>query len=212
MKKLFLLLLCIFPIFIYAEETNCSYSKQVSLQTLAVHVNYSYEYSESGKTFSIVFNNVVDGIILTGTNANIKIKEDNKVVVQYLKPGSTFVAYINGSNDSGCGDITLRTIRINLPYVNPYYNTSACKGYEELAVCKSRFLDYEVTSSIFNRSVQNYKSQKQNEDKEVKEKTLFEDVITFTKKYYIEILLVLMGTVPTILIGNSKLRKARHGF
>lgn len=213
MKKVILILSLLFPILLTAEETTCDYSKQVALQSLAVHVNYSYEYSESAKTFSIIFNNVVDDILLIATNADVKYNENKQVIVQNLSSGTTFTASIVGSNKSGCNGVSLRTIRINIPYVNSYYNTSYCNGYEELSVCKSRFLDYDMTSTIFNRSIQNYNiEKKKRESQEVEEKSIFDNAITFLKTYYIEIGLVLLGTVPTIIIGNAKLRKIKHGF
>lgn len=212
MKKIIFIILLL-PVVVFAEASDeCTYSDQVTLQSLAVHVNYAYEFNEDNETFSLIFNNVVDDIIIVYSNIDISTNDNNQVIIKNIKPGTSFTASIKGSYTNACTNVSLRTIRINVPYVNPYYNTNACIGYEEVSVCKSKFFDYEITASIFKNTIETYLKGLEEKNEQPADETIIDNVTNFFKNYGIQIALVLVSVIPTIIIGNIMLRKAKHGF
>lgn len=217
MKKI----LVAFVIFLSVSVTlkaECTYSDIVELNTLASHVNYSYEYDSLAQEFKVTFNNVTNQLKLENFNTTFE-PVNNKVVISGFE-GQTLIVEIYVSKNSKCPNKLLRTINISLPYENNYYRSSYCAGYMYLPICNTRFLSYDINfetfQGILNKQKNIDKPKEEPKENEIIEDSLIdkiiEEVTKFIKKYWLESSLIIGSSLITFLIGNAIYKKIKYKF
>ncbi len=215
MKRI-LVAFVIFLSFSVNLNAECSYSDIVELNTLASHVNYSYEYNSLKQEFSVTFNNVTNQLKFESLNTTFEPVNNNVVISGF--EGQTLYVEILGSNNSNCSNKLLRTINVALPYENNYYNSSYCKGYMDLPICNTRFLSYDITFETFQGILNKQKGPEQpkeeepEEEPEIVEESIIDFVIDFLKKYWLEGSILIGSSLITFLIGNYIYNKTKYKF
>ncbi|MEG2457345.1 MAG: hypothetical protein RSB41_00385 [Bacilli bacterium] len=216
MKKIiFILLLSFFPLLLHAK---CGYEEQNKLNTLASYVEYDYIQNKDN-TFNITLTNIVPFLEVEYNN-NIISSTNNQVVIHNLKEGQNLNFKILSSSSSPCLNSFLRSINITLPYINDYYNTELCLGYEKLQVCSSALLNYKVTYDIFVSAKEKYDEQNKEEEEIITKPTetkkqkenIFSPIIKFIKMNYIKIILVAITSIISYSIFNRIYSKKRYGI
>lgn len=154
-------LLFMFPMGIKAYE--CSNEDKERLQKLANNISVSYEeYEENGKTYFKA--------IFAGLSKEIRIYSDRRHFYYYnysnnlfdevelqVYPGNTYQFTINGSETCKYNDF--RTITINIPNYNPYYEDDVCRNAREYKLCKKWVSNNEISYDEFVSKVTEYKKQ-----------------------------------------------------
>lgn len=208
-KRLLLVLLILFPIFINAKE--CDSKAHADYVKLAESITYDNNYSKSAGTFSIVIYNIFDGMYVKNGKTEYKPNKDNTVTIPDIKEGSTVTLYVYV--DDGCGAI--KNITVIEKFFNKYYGASVCNGYDEkVNVCSSQFTSSKVTYELVLEAIKNYNGETQSvpEHKVEEEKTIVQVIVEFFKEWGIKILLVIFTLFITSTLYNIKFRKMKHGI
>lgn len=218
MKKIILSLVTFFC-FSIIVEAECGYKEIKELNTLASYVESSYQFNESTGNFDLTIINLGDKIYIRSedkyfypTSGEVKIS---------VPAGTDFSGILLGTSNSACINETLRMIKVNLPYKNPFYMNSKCVGHEELDVCNHKFLNYQLSEYTFNKLLEKGKNEdlKDNEEESnnpdiiiEEDKSFWESVVDFLKNSYVPILLVIASTCLPIAIYSVIYRKIKHGL
>ena len=211
MKKMMAFMLGFF-MFSISLNASCNYSDIKERNALASYVDYNIEFNESNQKFNIVIYNLKDSLKVN-YNGNILNTINGESKIDNIDGGTSIKVNIVSEDD--CYGKTFRIININVPYINNFYNRSECKGHEELKVCSSKYLDYELSENAFinliNKEVKKINKKENINDDLVKE-TFFEKIMNFFKKVYVPFILVIMGSLLSSLIFNPIYRKTKHGI
>lgn len=153
--------ICLFPNLIKASE--CSNEDRARLQKFADNVTYTLEEMNDG-SFSISFYGVSDEIRIYNPDnllyyRNILNSEIGETVINNLKFGSKY-RFIIQSASMTCLMDRFRTITINVPSKNPYYNDSICENAKEYKLCQ-KWENVNVSYEEFTNKVNEYIKQKQ---------------------------------------------------
>ena len=192
---LFLFILLITFVSRVDAKSTCSDARILELSALANNVNASYqhyvEYSEPYYNDSFAEENFRDSTnkfyvtiynLPKELNALV-VREDSKnaVIVGDKDKASDGVIYVDAgaasmvktftitirSSDSNCLNEALKTINVTTPMFNKFYYRQSCVDNPEFALCQEYTLtDYSsVTDASFNKSLDDYKIQKEEEEK-----------------------------------------------
>lgn len=191
-KKILIMMLLILPISIKAYCTNEQLSKY---KALAGHINSYYEFNQETKKFNIKIYNINNELTILNTNNNTKITPNSsnleQINISDLNPGNITKITVYPTN-SDCSDYRVRTIYINLPYYNNYYNDPVCKNNNN-KLCFKWVNTSIYTHEQFVDKVKIIKEeqpqQEDNEKEKIKNKYGFFD---FLADYYIIILLLII--------------------
>lgn len=205
MKKLVLFITLFFPLILNAE---CDYKSEKELSELSIYIDYSYEYNEVKNDFDVTITNLQN--LFSVEYNNKKYDLNNKITINSIELGENIQIDIKGSVYSNCPNQSFRILNISLPYLNPYYNSDKCKGYEKLSVCYSRFLNFKISSETFKNALKREQKEQQNEETKINQ--ILESVFSFFKENYIKILLVVITSIIWFVIYKNKYRKSKHGF
>ena len=149
MKKIILVILLCLPVFINAE---CDRDLHKIYVSYANDISYDTDYSISQKRFTVTLYNVIDEMTVK-YNKNTLVKKDGEVVISNIKEGTRMEIQVYAAD--GCSDV-VRTIVINQPYYNTFYNSSLCNGYEnKITYCTHKFTDLEVTEKLVKTAIKN---------------------------------------------------------
>ena len=213
MKKLSIFI-CLFFSFNLFLDAACDYKTKKELNTLASYVDYSYDYDAASNSFDVTVYNLSDN--LTISSSALITRKENEIVIKDLQEGSTIKLNIIATNND-CEGNQIRILTINIPYLNPYYDTSECLMHQSLNVCSSRFLDYKLSEEAFNTLINRDNSKKENEgiDDEAQveaSETFFDRLYSVLSKLYIPVLLVIASSVVTYMVFKPLYRKIKHGL
>lgn len=211
MKKniIILLLTILFPNVVSAA---CDAKAFVQYQKLADNVTYETSYSKSANKFSVTFYNVVPGLYITDSTNYYSADLENIIYISNIEEGKS-VSYIINTSETDCGSL-IKTISINFPYYNTFYETDRCDEYKgKLSICSSQFLNYKPTLDIFELQVKNLGGiELEKPIQEPDNRTIIDDIVDFMKDWGIQIAIVVVVSVITIIPFNAKLRKVKHGI
>lgn len=212
MKKL-LIVLSIFMLGMCRYNAECSYKDLKELNTFAAYVETSYKYNEETGYFDLTITNLGDKLYITGEKGEFYSPVSGSVTINNLSLGTAYKYNVYSSIESGCNAEFLRVINVNIPYMNYYYGSQACEGHEELNVCNSRFLAYQISENTFLSLLNKSSETKKNEEKpEDTPMDFWDKVIDYASKIYVKIILVVVTSIITISIYSVILRKVKHGF
>ena len=197
----------------YVNIEDCDYDELSLATKLMKEVNYEINYNEKNETFIVTFYNVVDLIYLEYSDSLYFGDDNNEVVIKGLKEGSNARIKVSTSV-SNCNSNSTNK-HVNVPYVNPYFGSEICVGYEYLKPCGAEFLGYENNLSIVKSAIDNdnngiepdIKNEGENENT-----TLFMDMISFIEDWWLKIIIMILVTIITVMIYNSRYRKLKHGI
>ena len=211
MKKVIFFIILLFSSNILLKA-ECTYKDQVEYNTLSSFVNYNYEFNEESQTFNLTIYNL--GEQLFARYNSVLDRNSGESKIYNVNPGTQMQVEIIAS-EGDCYLYVLRTLYISIPYINRYYNSSKCEGHEELNICNSKFLDYQLTentfNSLINKATLNEEDKPQEEIIE-QEKTFFEKALDLIKEIYIPVILVAVSSLITYLVLSSYYRKIKHGI
>lgn len=210
-KKVLLLLLILFPLYVNAED--CDRTVFLEYQKAASNIEYETSYSVKSGTFSIKFYNVINNMYLSRESNTYSPNGTTEVVVDGIEQGVN--AKFDVSTTATTCNSSLTSIIVTLPYYNKYYGSSECKDYSnKISICSSKFVNYEPTEELLESMINNYNNGIVPEEPEVpsRTKTILNDILDFTYNWGIEVLLVVVSSVSTIIIFNARLRKVKHGI
>ena len=213
MKKIVILLLILLPLKLEAAS-NCDTSKHQDYMDFASYIKQDKAYSNSSKTYTITFYNVVDGLRIKYDDKDYYPNSNSQVVIRNVRQGVNSLAYIYG--DDNCSG-SVGTVLINTPYYNPYYGTYKCEDYvDKIPYCSSQYTSVEVTDELLETAISDYhirNKEKENPNGDEEEKGSFlATLIELAKEWGIKLALVLISSFITVSIFSRKFRKIRHGI
>lgn len=211
MKKILMILVaCIFPCNVLASE--CSNSDRQRLQDLANNIAMTVEEVEyEGSPYL--------NVTFTGLHKDLKIYNslgyyyyhnfgDNIVgetTIAYLEPGKVYKFQISGVNN--CAFETVRTITLNAPNYNEYYNDSICDGVSDYSLCQ-KWINIDMTYDEFVKNVKKYKDDFQentiNEDNNNKSFTFYDFYNNYYWHTFFGLLIVLVILIYIWIKQNNK--------
>lgn len=210
MKKVFfLLVLFIWPRFVNAE---CTYSEKYELNALSSYIDYTYDYNESTNLFTVDLFNIDSRLELRYDNV-IYTPENGNVTLTNIEPGSRLSVNVYSTVENECFDEHLRVVYVSVPYFNRFYGSVLCDGHEDLNICNSRFLDYQISNQTFILLLNNeeFTLNKDDETVEIVDEDKWYDVVIDTmQKYYIKFIVATMSTIVSISIFSVIYRKVKH--
>ncbi len=216
MKKL-LIVLSIFFFGICKYSAECSYKDLRELNTFAAYVETSYKYNEETGYFDLTITNLGDKLYVNGKKTDLGelyFPKDGVVSINNLKLGTTYSFQLEAGGSTNCVAEKLRVLTVRIPYKNYYYGSDACRGHENLNVCNSEFLDYQISENVFLSLIsQKPDTTKDDNPKEPeKDLTFMERVVEYVSNIYVKIIVVVITSIITISIYQVVLRKIKHGF
>ena len=210
MKKVFfLLVLFIWPTFVNAE---CTYSEKYELNALSSYIDYTYDYNESTNLFTVDLFNIDSRLELRYDNV-IYTPENGNVTLANIEPGSRLSVNVYSTVENECFDEHLRVVYVSVPYFNRFYESVLCDGHEDLDICNSRFLDYQISNQTFILLINNeeFTLNKDQEIEEIVDEEKWYDVVIDTmQKYYIKFIVATISTMVSISIFSVIYRKVKH--
>lgn len=208
MKKVLLLCLCLF--FPCALNAECDYKTEKNMTSLSIYVDYDYTYNEETEKFDVTVYNLQNIFAFYYGGNTYSPNTDKKAYIFNIEPGTNMELEVFGTGVSLCSGKSFRKIKINIPYINPYYNSEECEGYSNTTVCYSRFLNFRISQVTFKNALHR-EEEKIDSEKENKF-DIFLNILNFIKKYYVKIVIITVTTVLSVLIYKNKYRKSKHGF
>ena len=212
MKKLILIILLLIPFVVNAEE-ECNKEKHKEYLSLADNITYDNQYIKSENRFTITVYNLFGGMYAKYNETVYKVSSDNTITISKIPCGDKVTIDIYGNDN--CSPV--KRIMVKEPYYNKYYGSEKCKGYEDiLLMCHSQFTNIEVSESLIDKAIYNYKhdiSQKvTKDDKPEEEETILSKVTVFLTNWGLKILLAVISTILSISLFSDKYRKVKHGI
>ena len=208
-KTLFLLILLAFPIFVDAE---CTYKEKYELNALSSYIDYTYDYNESSQVFTVNLFNIDEKLELRYEN-KIYTPDGGKVTLDNVEPGSRLYIDVYSTVQNECYNEYLRVVYVSIPYFNRFYGSVLCDGHEDLDICNSKFLDYQISNQTFILLLNNeeFTLNKDDETVEIVDEDKWYDVVIDTmQKYYIKFIVATMSTIVSISIFSVIYRKVKH--
>ena len=208
-KTFFLLILLAFPIFVDAE---CTYKEKYELNALSSYIDYTYAYNESSQVFTVNLFNIDEKLELRYEN-KVYTPDGGKVTLDNVEPGSRLSVDVYSTVQNECYNEYLRVVYVSIPYFNRFYGSVLCDGHEDLNICNSRFLDYQISNQTFILLLNNeeFTLNKDDETVEIVDEDKWYDVVIDTmQKYYIKFIVATMSTIVSISIFSVIYRKVKH--
>ena len=210
MKKImFLLFLCMIPLVVKAE---CTYSERYELNALSSYVDYTYDYNDSTGLFTVKLFNIDSRLEIRYDNV-VYLPENGNVTINNIKPGTRMSIGVYSTVENECFNEYLRVVYVSVPYYNGFYGSVLCKGHEDLDICNSRFLDYQISNQTFIFLLNNDDftlHEKEETVEVVEQQQWYTAVIDIMKKYYIKFIIVIISTTVSVSIYNVIYRKVKH--
>lgn len=202
-SKMIVISALIIPIKIKAY---CSNDELARYKILASSIETYYTFDDDSKKMDLTIYNITDDLL-----AQIE-KEDhypnnNEIKIYNLNPGQTIKMFIYPKES--CEEYPLRTIYVNLPHYNKYYNDEICKNNNHTLCSKW------VNTSIYTHEqfIEKIKTGTQKEETEKEPEKVNNErygFLDFLGDFYIPILLFIIIT-GSIWIYRLK-KKDRFDF
>lgn len=200
---------CLLPNLVKAE---CSLENREILQKLANNITYTTDENENG-TFKVTFAGLSDDVrILNPRNLayyrNLSDSKVGEVSIDQLKQGEIYQFYVYSATTS-CVIDRFRTITINIPKINPYYNDEICNEAKSYSLCQ-KFTEVNLNYDEFVQSVRDYikNNNRQNIDINQNDNTKTFNFFKFYNKYYwptfIGMILILVVIIILWIKENKK--------
>lgn len=203
-------------------SASCTNQEKENFKKIENNYKITYEYQSSTKKYTVTFvredKSKYEYIIYTKDDLKCKDIDDKTSKCTNFSPGKYTIG-IEGKTKT-CND-ELKTIDLNLPEYNKYYNDPLCKGIEEFVLCQETY-DKEIDYETFKSRVETYKKTKikeeenKNDDEENNPKTNNNNIsnyINYIKDNIINIIIIatfIILLITTIIITVKQQRKSRR--
>lgn len=193
-KKIFILLmLFLIPNSIKAYCTNQDITRYNKLSS---NINSYYEYDEVNNKFNITFYNVQKELFVRNTNTheqyNNSSSDINEIKIYGINPG-TQLSYGIYPISGECTDYRIRTIYINVPSYNIYYQDPVCQNNNHQLCSKwANTSMYSYEQFVNKVKIENKKEEVEEKKPEKEEKKY--GFFDFLADYYILMLLTIIVT------------------
>ena len=225
-KKTYIIMTIVLFLFnIEPISAACTQKAKDGFKKVEDEYTVKYEYDKYTKKYNIIFSGSKPDEyfyqIYTNEEFECSIINDTTSKCGHFSEG-TYTVTVKGLTKE-CNE-TLKTEKIMLPKYNKLADDPLCEGIEEYVLCNpeySKEIDYE---SFVSRT-ESYRKNKPNKKEEVvvekekekeKEKTTnetLEKIINFLKKYWIEIIVIVVFVIlliATIIVKIKSVRKSRY--
>lgn len=231
MKKILVFItLLIIPTIIMAEE--CSNTELVELKKKASKIEFKlvpdYVYTMSTdpdngekffykkNIFKIMANNLTDDFYYIRKSDTSDYSEWDSRKISYEDNMYSFLIdheynevyneylYIYGNKN--CQNKLILKLQLTVPKRNSYYNMGVCEGINDYYLCQEFiYEDYKLSFDHVKKSTEKYRIGKVDENGKKKEDKSFMDMIaSFTSKYFVPLIIVLVVAVGIIVYINVK--------
>lgn len=204
MHKKILLFLLLIP---FSVKATCSNQELTRYKTLSSHINTYYTYNEELKKFSVTIYNTSNELKIVNKNNNKEYNIKDKIGetrIDDISPGENLKLAIYPTNGE-CTDYRTRTIYLNVPHLNKYYEEDVCKDNDH-ELCQKW-----ANTSIYSKEQFIEKVKKETKEEEIeitppeekKDKYGFFD---FLADFYIPILLVIIvsGSIAIYFLDKKQ--------
>ena len=213
MKRFIYILIClmIFPTIISAA---CIGEEKDRLQKFANNITYTLEEVPIADNvyFKATFTGLTTGVSLfdpisfqyynyTGSN-----ETTGEIEINSLSSGRSYMFSIYGTGN--CSSEKIRTITINTPYYNKYYDDPICEKAKNYSLCQ-KWVQNDLNYEQFTAKVNEYIKQNtvKPNDNPVVDNNIF-DFLEFYHKYYWPLLIGLIVVfIVLIIIWNIQNKK-----
>ena len=219
MKRVFMIMLMMFPILLKAEV--CDYKSYDEDIKLAQGVEYETTYYSLSQTIGIDFYNVYGNLYLTYDKKNYYSDENGKVSIKGITEGKSIKIYVN----SGLKNCTsfIKSINIEGIYYNQFYDSEKCLEYKgKLSACSEQFLNYKIDEELMNKMINNYNKSFNNETDSTKvtdndknnnsNETIINKIEDIINEWGVLIIIVIIVSLITNVIFRNIFRKIKHGI
>lgn len=186
MNKMKLLLLLLIPISIKAQCTNQDYAKY---KELASNIDNYYEYTDKFNLTIYNLSNELKVKNISNNNTYETQDEFGEIVINGIEPGTQVTLGIYPKNEE-C-QYRMRTIYINLPYLNKYYQDKVCENNDNI-LCSKWVNTNAYTYEQFASQVKKQETEEQKEPEEIENERY--NFLDFLGDFYIPILLFIILT------------------
>lgn len=187
--KLLLFSVLLIPVSIKADCTNQEITKYKSLSG---NIDYYYEYNGN---FDITLYNLSSELYVRSLNTGSEYSIPGGIGetrINGITPGTAIKLAVYPRNDK-CSDYRVRTIYVNLPYYNKYYQEEICENNTS-SLCSKWVNTSNYSREQFIEQVKKTKKTVEEEKETEEDKTtILEHIGMFIGKYYILILLVVIA-------------------
>lgn len=170
MKRRYLLFIMVLTIIIPSKiKAICDDSEVSLMQQYSKDITYNYTYNEKNDkvTFDIIFTNLKNIISIKSPLDNKYYTNYSEITIKNLQPGEGYNFEIYSSNL--CPSTPLKTLYIEMPGYNKYYNDKICEGIEEFKYCQ-KWINLPFGYDRLSSEVNKYKKEI-NEKKEKNKQT-----------------------------------------
>ena len=200
MNKLKILLLLLIPISVKATCTNEELSRY---KQLASNVNSYYEYDNN---FNVTVYNISNDIKVINTNDNSTYTNSNgigEIKINNISPGTSLTLGIYPNNGE-CSDYRIRTIYVNLPYSNKYYQEEVCINNSNPLCSKWANTNNYTKEQFINEVTKNKKEEIIEPESEPEVKSF--SFLEFLGDFYIPILLLIIisGSIGIYFLNKKQ--------
>lgn len=194
MLKKIILISIIIPVSIKAKCTNEDLSRY---KLLASNIENYYTFDDNTKKMNITIYNLSNEIILKQEESIIETNDKiGEATIDNISPGQTIKLYMYPKSGE-CEDYALRTLYINLPHYNKYYDDEICKNNNN-KLC-SKWVNTDIyTKEQFEQKVKKQETQEEQQI-EPETETSKNTILEYILKYYMIVLLLII-TIGLILI------------
>lgn len=150
-KKILLILLLVFSVFFIGPKvdaaTKCAKEAELKAEANMVEVNYELVKPEKGDNgdfdptvyyYDVIITNVSDNFVIgVGDNTYLSsLAKDGKLTIRMVGGGYKIRVVIYSSKKTGCEDVKLRSIPVELPHYNRFSDYEECVGHtNEYPIC-----------------------------------------------------------------------------
>lgn len=212
MKRLLMILVCLFAFPTLVMGATCDRISNTPQLVNNVNINYSISINNDTPVFTIYITNLTSDMVVIDNNASEVYKNRSYINVRTNRSGKySFSIYSKECKSN------LRTISVNLPKYNKYYADSRCKGFEQYPLCQ-RWSEYQGNDKTFNNDINKLIQEKANtkeeiETSKVKTKIKWYKMISefFVNYWYLFIvLMILLMAIFYVIRANQK--KKEYNF
>lgn len=193
-KKIIILLflLMLFPI----KSKACSEDEIIRLSNLANNVNVVYEYNKNNDTFSIIFTNVTDELVISDYVNHKDYVASKELTIKNLKSNNyTFYIYARNKN---CIENELTLKNIKLPYYNSFYNSKECENKSNFSYC-SKWLNRKIEYKEWKEKIDDYKVEEEVIENNEESKSILDLLKNIFVNFYITYYYILLPLIITSL-------------
>src|SRR5574344_208178 len=201
----------------------CNPTTKAKYNKMSANVNYTYDVIENdnGVSFNVSLLNANSNLYfnVNNNNKNYFYTGNNINIGTYLAGSKVIVKIYSVDNDitTGCNNLLLKNLYINLPNYNNFSKDELCIGIEDYQLCQ-KWTNVNMTYDKFKKKVEAYRKSLEKEpdivDPIVDEETFLDKVFQFIASYYTIILIaiVVLGSSGIVILTVKEKSKKKFSI